>query len=104
MKKEGWDIKLVMTHFRIIFKSVPVRAKQIQNMRGNETYNVILRHVHKATVAVEKQYISHISLYVHVQESACLSMCACRCGCTGMYFHACSITYSGCNVHVPHCL
>ena len=49
-------------------------------------YNIMLRCVHKATVAVENQEVLDISPCAPERLSMCL--------------HACSVAYPACNMHV----
>ena len=59
-------------------------------------YNVIMRNVHETIVAVEKQYVLHISVCV------CVCVCVCvagdKCIGAGVCLHKCSLTYPACNV------
>jgi hypothetical protein len=56
------------------------------------TYNVTLRRVNETIVAVEKQYVLHISV--------CVRPCMWVRGLVGVCVHACSPTYPACKAHV----
>jgi hypothetical protein len=84
----------IQFRFLLLFKC-QLSSKRQQDRQC--TYNVTLKHIHEIIVAVEKQWVLHISVYVCVFVDALvrgrLGVC--------VRVRVCSFTYQASNVYVP---
>ena len=90
---ERYELSIfIQFRFMLLFKC------QLSSNRQQDrqcTYNVTLKRIHEIIVAVEKQWVLHISVYVCVFVDALVR------GRLGVCVRVCSFTYQASNVYVP---